>query len=89
MKPKLLTSIIFGVLLPWLYFAVVTVSPVRYASIDGKTNIGKSGVSGFIEFHGVTGATAIYIQSALLCGVFVFIVCSVYAYIEGHYATKA
>ena len=76
-------------LLPWLYFAAVTVGPVRYAGIDGKINMGKSGVSGFIEFHGITEAAAIYIQAALLCGVLVFVVCSVYAYIEAHYAPKA
>ena len=89
MKPKLITSIVFGILVPWLYFVVVTVGPARHVGTEGKSNIGSSGISGFIEFHGIIGATEMYIKTALLCAGFVYIICTAYTYIEAHYATKA
>jgi len=60
--------------MPWTYFLVVTVGPVREISESGEV-IGKSGVAGFIEFHGLADALVIYVQAGAVCGVLAFGIC--------------
>ena len=74
MKSKLLTSLIVGLILPWTYFLVVTVGPVREISESGEV-IGKSGVAGFIQFHGFADDLVIYVQASAVCGVLAFGIC--------------
>lgn len=74
MKSKLLTSLIVGLVLPWAYFLVVTVGPVREISESGEV-IGKSGIAGFIQFHGFADALIIYAQAIAVCGVLAFGIC--------------
>ncbi|MFB2707241.1 hypothetical protein [Marinobacter shengliensis] len=74
MKSKFLTSLIVGLVLPWTYFLVVTVGPVREISESGEV-IGKSGVAGFIQFHGFADALMIYAQAIAVCGVLAFGIC--------------
>jgi hypothetical protein len=74
LKSKLLTSLIVGLIMPWAYFLVVTVGPVREISESGEV-IGKSGVAGFIKFHGLADALGIYVQASAVCGVLAFGVC--------------
>jgi len=88
-KPKLLTSILLGTLLPWVYFLLVTTGPSRHINSEGVTAFGQNGVAGFIEFYGITYSVIIYLQTALACTVLVFIICNVYVFIEGQCKTKA
>ena len=74
MKSKILTSLIVGLVMPWTYFLVVTVGPVREVSDSGEV-IGKSGVAGFIQFHGLADALVIYVQANVVCGVLAFGIC--------------
>lgn len=55
---------------------MVTVGPVREISDSGEV-IGKSGVAGFLEFHGLTDALVIYAQAAAVCAVLAFCICGV------------
>ena len=74
MKSKIITSLIVGLLMPWTYFLVVTVGPVREISESGEV-IGKAGVAGFIEFHGIADALVIYVEVSAVCGVLAFGIC--------------
>lgn len=74
MKSKLLTSLIVGLVMPWTYFLVVTVGPVREIGESGEV-IGKSGVAGFIQFHGFADALVIYAQAGAVCAVLAFGIC--------------
>lgn len=74
LRSKLLTSLIVGLVLPWAYFLVVTVSPVREISEYGEV-IGESGVAGFIQFYGFSDALVIYAQAIAVCGVLAFGIC--------------
>jgi hypothetical protein len=86
MKSKLVTSLILGPLLPWVYFLFVTVGPARYTDSDGNTTIGESGgVTGFIEFYGALESTIIYVKTSLTCAVLVFSVCIVYTFAKSYY----
>ncbi|MCU7921031.1 MAG: hypothetical protein KZQ95_22130 [Candidatus Thiodiazotropha sp. (ex Epidulcina cf. delphinae)] len=88
MKAKLITSSLLGFMLPWTYFLVVNVGPIRIYDQFGKESVGSSGVLGFIEFNGLLDALIIYAKAALACALVVFIVCVVYDVIAGKYATK-
>jgi hypothetical protein len=46
-KPKLLTSILLGLILPWRYFGIVTIFPIRYLERDGDIPLGQAGIAGF------------------------------------------
>ena len=74
MKSNLLTSLITGLLLPWTYFLIVNVGPVREISDSGEV-IGNSGVAGFLEFFGLAEAIVIYAKAAVVCGVLAFCIC--------------
>ena len=74
MKSNLLTSLITGLLMPWAYFLVVNVGPVREISDSGEV-IGNSGVAGFLEFFGLTEALVIYAKAAAVCAVLAFFIC--------------
>lgn len=74
MKSTLITSLIVGIVLPWAYFLIVTVGPVREIGESGEV-IGASGVEGFIQFHGLAEALLVYAQAGAVCGVVAFCVC--------------
>lgn len=74
MKSNLLTSLIVGMVLPWTYFLFVSVGPVREIGESGEV-IGKSGIEGFIQFHGLTDALVIYVQASAACAVLAFGIC--------------
>ena len=82
MKAKLITSILFGILIPWLYFVFVNVGPIRYYDVDGDDIIGASGIAGFIEFNGITDSILIYLQAILVCTLLVLFVCGAYDFIQ-------
>ncbi len=88
MKAKLITSSLFGLLLPWTYFLVVNIGPIRKYDELGNESVGSGGVLGFLEFYGFTDALVIYLKAALGCALAVFIVCVAYEVIAGKYATK-
>jgi len=88
-KAKLLTSLFIGALLPWVYFIVVRIGPLRYIDNEGTTVSKLSGISGFIEFNGVFNSIIIYFQTATVCACIVFIICNIYVLIEVHYKNKA
>ena len=78
MKAKLITSGLFGMCLPWLYFLIFRVGPIRIIDPNGVTTLGAGGVAGFIEFEGLFGAFSIYVQSILVCSIIVFLACTAY-----------
>ena len=78
MKAKLITSGLFGICLPWLYFLIFRVGPIRIIDPNGVTTIGAGGVAGFIEFEGLFGSISIYVQSILVCSIIIFLACTVY-----------
>ena len=88
MKPKLITSILLGLLMPWSYFLVVTIGPLRSYDEAGNETIGPGGLAGFIEFEGIVGSLLIYSKTAGVCAFVVFIVCSIYEIIKQKCATK-
>lgn len=89
MKLKLITSIVSGASLPWLYFAAITVGPARIMNGEGALVTGKSGVAGFIEFHGTGNAMLIYLQAFVVVSVAAYAVLSVCSYLKARHATKA
>lgn len=60
--------------MPWTYFLIDTVGPVREINESGEV-IGKSGVAGFIQFHGFADALVIYAQAGVVCAVLAFGIC--------------
>ncbi|PPI85633.1 hypothetical protein KEHDKFFH_04180 [Marinobacter maroccanus] len=74
MKSKLITSVLAGLLVPWSYFLLVQVGPIRTYS-DGKEIIGESGVAGFIQFHGWQDALVLYGKAGAVCAAVAFIIC--------------
>mgnify|MGYP000984513959 FL=1 len=60
--------------MPWTCFLVISVGPVSEISEFGEV-IGKSGVAGFIQFHGFADALMIYAQASAVCGVLAFGIC--------------
>lgn len=78
MAAKIITSTIFGLLLPWLYFFITdTYSMSLYHSgqlIKEATQA--SEVELFIEFHGWQQSLIFYLQSFLACFFVAFAICS-------------
>jgi len=74
LKSKLLTSLIVGLVMPWTYFLIVTVGPVREVT-EFEEVIGKSGIAGFIQFHGLFDTLVIYAQAGAVCAVLAFGIC--------------
>ena len=74
MKSNLITSLLVGIVLPWAYFLIVTVGPVREIGESGLV-IGPSGIEGFIQFNGLSDALVIYFQAGAVCAVVAFCIC--------------
>ena len=87
MKAKLITSGLLGLMLPWTYFLVVKIGPIRTHDQFGEVSFGASGVLGFIEFIGLTDAILIYTKAVLACTLAVFLICVVYDAISGKYSS--
>jgi hypothetical protein len=88
MKPKLITSVLLGLLIPWSYFLVVTVGPIRSYDQSGPESIGPAGLAGFIEFEGIVGSILIYSKATIVCALLVFIICTIYDVIAKRYDKK-
>ena len=77
MKSNLLTSILFGLIIPWFYFLFVDVAPMDL--YENGTLISKAsnahGVSAFIEFYGINKSLLIYSKVASTIFIVTFFVC--------------
>lgn len=84
---KLITSTLFGLLMPWSYFLVVTVGPVQSYDPSGNETVGSSGLFGFIEFNGILDSLIIYTEAVIVGALVVFIICTVHEMIAKKCAT--
>jgi len=78
MKAKMVTSILSGLLIPWLYFLFVTVSPMTVYE-EGEPvgpSRGASGITLFLEHNGIIESLVIYGQSAASITLAVFAICT-------------
>ena len=77
MKSNLLTSILFGLIVPWCYFLFADVAAMNL--YENGTLISKAsnshGVSAFIEFYGVNKSLLIYSKVASIIFIVTFFVC--------------
>lgn len=88
MKAKIITSVLLGLLIPWIYFLIVTVGSIRTYDPIGNEIIGPRGVIAFIEFNGVIDSPIIYGKAAIVCILFVFTICSIYDLIAKNLAAS-
>ena len=88
MRSKIITSLIAGLALPWFYFVVFTVGSVVTFSPEGERIIGKSGIAGFVQFHGVSGAFLIYLKATAVCTGLAFSVLLLEALVRRALASK-
>lgn len=89
MKAKMITSSLLGLMLPWSYFLIVTVSPIRSFDQSGNKTVGAGGLAGFVEFNGLGGSLFIYAKAVVFCALVVFIICEIYEAIAKICATKS
>jgi hypothetical protein len=87
LKAKLLKSSILGALIPWSYFLIVTVSPLRVYDQAGndvtpREAPSNGGVLGFIEFYGVEESLLMYLGASMFCGLIVFVISSINEFIS-------
>lgn len=87
MKSKLVTSVLAGLIVPWSYFLVVQVGPIR-TYVDGKEVIGESGIAGFVQFYGWQDALVAYGKAGALCAAVAFMICLVNGAIERSFGVK-
>ncbi len=87
-KAKFITSIILGLIIPWLYFIFVTVGTVKTFDQEGNVLVGPNGLASFIEFNGFLGSLAIYSEAIAISGFLVFCVCTLYEIIAEKSATQ-
>ena len=85
MKAKTITSVLLGLLIPWIYFLVVTVGSIRTYDPIGNEIIGPKGVIAFIEFNSIIDSLIIYGKAAIVCILFVFVICSIYDLVAKNY----
>lgn len=78
MMAKIITSIAFGLLLPWLYFFITETYPMNlyHNGVLIKEAAQTSEVELFIEFHGWQQSLIFYAQSFLMCFFLAFSICS-------------
>lgn len=79
MTAKIITSIVSGLLLPWLYFFVTDTHSMSLYHNGAliKEAAQASEVELFIEFHGWQQAIFFYLQSFLACFLVAYTICSV------------
>lgn len=74
--------------MPWAYFLVVNVGPIRVYDEFGTESVGSSGVLGFIEFYGLPDAVIIYAKVAMAFALLILFACFVHDVIAGKFTTK-
>ena len=79
MKAKIITSTIFGLFLPWLYFLIADTHTmnVYHSGVLIKEATQASDIELFIEFHGLQQSLIFYLQSFFAFFLLVFAICSV------------
>ena len=77
MKSNLLTSILFGLILPWCYFLFVDITPMNI--YDNGVLVSEAsqatGLLAFIELYGVSKSILIYSKVASAIFIFTLLVC--------------
>ena len=79
MKVRLLISIVSGLVLPWLFFVFMTVTPMDVYE-DGvlvRTASDHSGLAAFIELNSFENALLIYLKIAVIIACVVYISCDI------------
>lgn len=90
MKVRLLISILSGLVLPWLFFVFVTVTPMGVYE-DGvlvRAASDHSGLAAFIELNSFENALLIYLKIAVIIACVVYISCDI-AHRPGHSVKNA
>jgi hypothetical protein len=79
MTAKIITSTVFALLLPWLYFFITDTHSMNlyHSGMLIKEATQASEVELFIEFHGWQQSLMFYLQSFLACFLVTFAICSV------------
>jgi len=90
MKSSLLTSALFGLVLPFIYFVFIDVVPMdiyENGILVSKAN-SKTGLLAFLEFYGAGKALLIYSKVALVMFLFTFSVCIANQFIRSKIETE-
>ena len=79
MTAKIITSTVFALLLPWLYFFITDANSMNlyHSGVLIKEATQASEVELFIEFHGWQQSLMFYLQSFLACFLVTFAIYSV------------
>ena len=76
MKANVVTSILFGLIIPWAYFLFVSVSSLNVYEngvLIKEQSENNSGIRNFIEFHGTFESLVIYAKTATVCFLIIFV----------------
>jgi len=86
MTSKIITSLIAGLLTPFLYFVLVDVGPIVQVDPGGGPSrvVGPGGLFGFVEFHGMKQSLLVWAKAAVICGLAAFFTCVLYDFIRKH-----
>lgn len=78
MMAKIITSTVFGLLLPWLYFFITDIQSMNlyHSGVLIKEASQASEVELFIEFNGWQQSLIYYLQSFFTCFLAAFAICS-------------
>jgi hypothetical protein len=90
MTAKIITSTVFGLLLPWLYFFITDTHSMNlyHSGVLIKEATQASEVELFIEFHGWQQSLIYYLKSFLACFFVAFAICSANNLIAKRLKTK-
>lgn len=77
MTAKIITSTVFGLLLPWLYFFITDTYSMNlyHSGVLIKAATKASEVELFIEFHGWQQSLIFYLQSFVVCFLMAYSIC--------------
>lgn len=78
MTAKIITSTVFGLLLPWLYFFITDTHSMNlyHSGVLIKEATQASELEIFIEFHGWQQSLVLYLQSFFAVFLLAFAICS-------------
>ncbi len=76
MTAKIITSTVFGLLLPWLYFVFTETYPMNlyHSGVLVKEAIQTNEVELFIEFHGWKQSLILYLKSFIVCFLVAYVI---------------
>ena len=81
---------LMGILLPWVYFLFVKISPMNIYEngVLVRKATQQSGIASFVEFNGVTGSLMIYLKVFAILFVATYLICTLNEFFKKQFQPK-